>query len=143
MPDREVDRILQPFVEARFTCARCGRDAAHLTLFGRGLAEPLTGSPPIGAGAFPTLVIEAGRMSTRIGTASLGSEAFVRALAEADPEALHAVDVEFAPFWCPACGATYCADEWTLEEVWDSEFPEFWEELRGVCPAGHARTIYD
>jgi hypothetical protein len=143
MPAHEVDRIVQPFVDARFSCARCGREAAHLRLYGRGLAETVTGDPPIGAGDFPTLLIEAGRLSTRIGTAALGSHAFVAALAAADPVALHAVDPEFAPFWCPSCQAIYCADEWVLEEIWDDEQPEFWEELRGTCPDGHDRMIYD
>lgn len=143
MPDPTADRIVQPFVDARFTCARCGREAAHLLLFGRGLAERLTGDPPIGAGLFPTLVIDAGRLSTRIGTASLESPAFIRALADADSRGLSAVDREFAPFWCPTCNAVYCADEWDLWDVWDDEDPEFWDELRGRCPAGHERMIYD
>ena len=137
------DRILARFVDARFTCARCGREAAHLSLFGRGVPETITGHPPIGVGAFPTLVIEAGRLSQRIGTAALGSDELVRALAAADAPGLYAVNPEFAPFWCPTCEASFCADEWHVWDVWDPEFPEFWEELRGFCPNGHERWIFD
>ena len=137
------DRLRAGPVEARFTCSRCGREAAHLALFGPGVPEASTGRPPIEGSGLPVLVIEAGRLSMRIGTAALDSLEVVRALAARDAAALYAVDREFAPFWCPTCAAVYCADEWQVWDVFDEEQRWFWEELRGICPEGHERWIYD
>ena len=58
----------------------------------------------------------------------------------ADAAALHALDPELAPFYCPECDRTYCGDHWTTEDVFEDGFHEC---IRGTCPEGHARMLED
>ena len=62
------------------------------------------------------------------------------ALAATDAAALFAIDFEFAPFWCPECGACYCAEHY---EHWDIYDGHFFDSTRGICPNGHERMLID
>jgi hypothetical protein len=46
-----------------------------------------------------------------------------------DSAAIHALDPEWAPWWCPSCRQAYCGDHWLC---WDL-FPD---AIRGRCPRG-------
>ena len=88
---RVEDPVSEPSVEARFACARCGREAARLTLV-RGIAGPGARS----ADMLPDLghrpVIDAGPLSTTMGAPRvLDDPAFARTPASADPAAIFAV----------------------------------------------------
>ena len=61
-----------------------------------------------------------------------------------DPAALLAIDLELVPFWCPECAATYCADHWQREMVFEHDpLPAWLDEIRGRCPHGHERMLED
>jgi hypothetical protein len=63
-----------------------------------------------------------------------------RAIAAGDPIALFAINEEYAPSWCPTCGATYCADHWLVSVEHDQGF---YDLTRGRCPEGHERILDD
>ena len=142
-PESGADRAIAPFVDARFTCARCGNEAGRVTLIPRGAVDPISPGPDIFAGSMSRIVIDAGRLSITIGRPKVDVDGLASALGAADPAALFAVNREYAPFWCPDCAAIYCAAEWRLWDVFDPEWPDWWEELRGACPNGHERWIFD
>ena len=66
--------------------------------------------------------------------------ATLRAIGAADAKALYAIDLEFVPFWCPRCHASYCGRHW---ETWDLFDDGFFDEKRGRCPKGHERKLLD
>lgn len=66
--------------------------------------------------------------------------AVVDALRRADPDLLHTLHPEFAPFWCPTCAASYCDEHWDRYDVEDEGFHD---ETRGICPRGHERMLLD
>jgi hypothetical protein len=67
-------------------------------------------------------------------------DAIRSALATGDPIALYALDREYAPFWCPTCGSTYCPDHWV---IWEERDEGFYDCTRGRCPEGHVRILDD
>jgi hypothetical protein len=137
------DRAAGAFVDARFSCSRCGREAAHLTLFPRGSVDSVSPAPDLFAGWGHRLAIEAGTLSMTIGSSQVDPAAIAGAIGAADIRALYALNREYAPVWCPTCEAIFCADEWRTWDVYADDFPGFFEEKRGVCPNGHERWIYD
>lgn len=59
-----------------------------------------------------------------------------------DAAALHAMDFEVTPFFCPACEACYCGDHWLRHDVFDPD--DGWHDsIRGTCPQGHERMLED
>jgi hypothetical protein len=67
----------------------------------------------------------------------------VRALlASGDVSALHAIDLELVPLFCPECSTSYCETHWQTWDEWDHEVHWF-EERRGRCPKGHERMLHD
>jgi hypothetical protein len=137
------DRAAAPFVDARWDCSRCGREAAHVTLFPRGSVDAITPGPDIFAGHGPRVAIEAGKLSMTIGSAVVDVAKLAAAIGAADMPALYALNREYAPVWCPDCAAIFCADEWRTWDVYADDFPGFFEETRGICPNGHERWIFD
>lgn len=93
----------------------------------------------------PRYVIDADRLGLTHALLPTGPDvtAIAGALAERDIIALWELNPEYVPMWCPRCQAVYCADEWTLWPVYADDMPGWFEELRGRCPAGHERRIYD
>src|SRR3954454_7368329 len=117
----DSDAVLSSFVEGVFTCAKCGREAARVSVRGPGVPDPaVAGESPFGYDA-SRVIVEAGKLSVRMGGAEVDAAipAVLAALATSDAAAIHRVDPEIAPFWCPTCSAPYCADEWTVWEVYD------------------------
>jgi hypothetical protein len=72
-----------------------------------------------------------------------GAEAIRTAILAADAAALMLMDREIVPFYCRECADSYCQAHWTTWEVFDPDWPAWFEELRGRCPEGHERRIYD
>jgi hypothetical protein len=96
------------------------------------------------AGGSEWLLVEEGSMgktSMRLGSAA--ADRVARALERADAASLYAVDLEYAPFYCPACDAVYCRECWQTFLVFADDFPGFLEEERGICPEGHERMLWD
>ena len=116
------------------------------------LAFPGEPAPASEAGLGPTadiryarLGVDSGPLSLTIGgeVVEVRTQRILAALAAADAEALHGVNLEFAPFWCPRCRAAYCGEHWQTWLVFDEEDPTWFEEQRGICPEGHERMIVD
>lgn len=138
------DTVSAPFVEATFACAKCGREAARVSVRPRGMAGPRPERDLLPLNR-DRVVIEAGQLSTSMAGLSVDAAIpdVLRALGSGDPAALFAADFELAPFWCPTCGSAYCADEWAIWPVYDEDDAEWLEELRGRCPVGHERMLQD
>jgi hypothetical protein len=62
-------------------------------------------------------------------------------IAAGDTRALYAIDLEFAPFYCPRCDACYCGEHWTRWDVFDDD--GWHDSIRGLCPQGHERMLED
>jgi hypothetical protein len=130
-------------------CAVCGALAMHLESTEPG--DPLwmmSGAPgdgpPATASAFG-VQIEAGthRLWLAAGEMEGGVDAVRAAMLAGDPEALRRLDPEIVPFYCRECAASYCEAHWTTWSVFDTDWPSWFDELRGICPNGHERRIYD
>ena len=72
-----------------------------------------------------------------------GIEAARAAIRAGDLPALLRLDPELVPFYCPACGATYCRAHWVLWDEFDPDDPSWYDETRGLCPNDHERRIFD
>lgn len=131
MTDFDAAESTPPRASATFTCARHGTPAGALHLH------------RIAGGSDWLLVLEGflGKTSTRLGAAA--ADGVARALDRADAVALHALDLEFAPFYCPTCDAVYCVDCWRTSLVFADDFPGWLEETQGTCPEGHGRMLSD
>ncbi len=57
-------------------------------------------------------------------------------------EALHAINREYAPFYCKDCIGVYCYKHMQFEEIWDEDYmtggPDYW---KGTCPQGHKQLV--
>jgi hypothetical protein len=121
----------QPAVaQAGFTCARHGTEAGTVRLHGS-------------EGAGWILIMESFvcRHQERIGTDKAG--ALRDALGRADVGRIYALDLEWAPFFCPTCAKVYCGACWRTWLEFDPDFPGWLEEQRGACPEGHERMLSD
>ena len=116
--------------EARFVCARHGTEAGVVRLHGSEAAGW-------------TAVVRSVVSSTLqpIGAGAAG--ALREAIESGDARAIHRLDLEWAPFYCPECGASYCEQCWRTVLEFDPEFPGWLEEIRGTCPEGHERMLSD
>ena len=131
MTDFEAAESTPPRARATFFCARHGSAAGTLRL------HPVTGE-----GGW--LLVEEGflgKTSTRLGAAE--ADRVARALERADAAALYAVNLEYAPFYCPACDRVYCAECWRTSLVFADDLPGWLEETRGTCPEHHERMLSD
>jgi hypothetical protein len=155
-PDRHIRPIVGPAdswepIEARFTCDRCGSESCVVTLlppFGRDPQAPPPASPGSSPGESP-LFQDTIRLSidgpvklthTFLPGMTVDIAAIEAALRQRDPVALYAVDREYAPFWCRACGRGYCRACWV---VWVDYDDGFYDCTRGRCPDGHERIMDD
>lgn len=105
---------------ATYLCGACGKVASTVTLVQPGQPDPkLTPEPPgvpPGVGTlfseiFPgegQLSIDGGPVSISLGPVPM--EQVATALDTGDAAALFAIDREYAPFWCPNCGSSYCRE---------------------------------
>jgi hypothetical protein len=112
-------------IAAQFLCSICGEPAGVVALEEQTLRrQSFTGAltQPLGASTLASLR---------------------RALKAGDPQALFALDPEFAPFYCPDCGACYCAAHWATWDVFDDDMEAWRDSIRGRCPHGHERMLED
>lgn len=114
---------------ATFACTVCGGLAGSLTLEGgRDSAHVLRES-------FTSTLTRAVERDELVALrAALGAD---------DAGALFALDLELAPFYCPACDATYCGEHWQRWDVFDDDEETWHDSIRGRCPHGHERMLED
>lgn len=137
-------------VSATYLCGACGAVASTVTLVAPGQPDPrLTPEPPgvpPGVGTvFSSVLPRFGQLSIKGGpvSVSLGvvwSEDIVIALGTGDAAALFEIDEEFAPFWCPWCGASYCREHYRSYPIFEDGFFDY---IRGICPKRHERKLED
>ncbi|MFN2510602.1 MAG: hypothetical protein ABR568_04070 [Pyrinomonadaceae bacterium] len=120
---------IDPVAEARFECSACNNEAGHIQLL-RG----------------PTSA-ELRRMSFTSAFSSVVShehfDTLRMAIADRDVRALHSLDLEYTPFFCPRCDAIYCGDHWETWDVFAEDDPHWHDSIRGRCPNGHERMLED
>jgi hypothetical protein len=121
---------LPPVAEARFACARHGTEAGVVRLHGGD-----AGGWMVTVGSFVADQRE------RVGAP--GAHALRDAVARGDVRRIHSLDPEWVPFYCPQCEKSYCGACWTTSLVFDSEWENWLEEMRGTCPEGHERMLSD
>jgi hypothetical protein len=134
--------------ESTFFCAACGGTAGEVWLLAPHATDPRLNSEPPGAppgiGSFAeenTRVSISGPWSTTISPIAEGDvKRITAALKARDAAALYSIDYEFAPFWCPTCSVSYCADHWVMQTVFDDGFYDY---TLGRCIQGHERMIAD
>src|SRR5687768_12759320 len=100
MTDFDAAESTPPRALAAFLCAIHGSVAGTLHLH------------RIAGGSDWLLVEEGflGKTSMRLGAAE--ADRVAQALERADAAALYALDLEYAPFYCPTCQKVYCAECW-------------------------------
>ena len=128
---------------ASFRCGACGEVAGVVRLLRAG--EPVDMGPPLSEQTYQRdgVIIDYWLRSTCWMAVDPGTWARVSAVLEAaqpDPAALHAINWEFAPFFCQGCKICYCRDDWHGVPVWDGPFYDYTD---GQCPAGHQQIIDD
>jgi hypothetical protein len=132
VPRNDFDALSasEPVAEARFVCARHGTDAGIVRLHGSEAAGWM-------------VVVESlvGNHRERIPAPS--AQPLRDAVARGDVRGIHLLDLEWAPFFCAECGASYCAECWRTRPVFDPDMPGWLEEIRGECPGGHERMLSD
>lgn len=129
MTDFDAAESTPARAQASFPCARHGTPAGTVHLHEMG-GDWL-------------LVVEGflGKMSVRLGTDD--AQRVAHALERADAASLYALDLEYAPFYCPECEKVYCADCWRTFLVFADDMPGWLEETRGTCPQHHERMLMD
>lgn len=130
-----------------FTCDRCGAQAGRVALYARG--EVIPGRTRHEIDSVTSAMDNSGAERARVQVESdvvnvtmfeFDVAATLSALSVGDARALHKLDLEFVPFWCPPCDAAFCGRHWV---TWDLFDDGFFDEKRGRCPAGHERRLFD
>lgn len=68
------------------------------------------------------------------------AEALIQLFTEGALMRVFELDREYAPFYCPACDACYCAAHWKRRTTYDQGF---YDAEYGTCPQGHERMLFD
>jgi predicted RNA-binding Zn-ribbon protein involved in translation (DUF1610 family) len=118
---------------ATYRCGACGGVAAKVVLVAPGQRNPRLGTVAAAGGQ---LFIDGGPVSVTM--APVPMEQVVAALESGNAAELFAIDREYAPFWCPKCGASYCRDHFRAKQAYVQGFPM---SIHGTCPKGHRRTL--
>jgi hypothetical protein len=113
--------------EHEFTCFLCSKSAGQVRLEMQGDR--------------PRMLISSftGRVTSRVPEDAI--DELEAALSEGDVQTLFSVDLEFAPFYCPACSESYCDEHWTSWAVFEED--GWYDSTRGKCPHGHERMLSD
>lgn len=130
-----------------FRCDRCRAEAGRVTLYARGEAIPGRTRDEVDTAMSGVDNTDAEQPRLQV-LSQVGDVTFfefdvaaaLAALGAGDARALHALDLEFVPFWCPRCDTAYCGQHWI---TWDLFDDGFFDEKRGRCPAGHVRKLLD
>lgn len=140
-----------PLASARFTCDGCGIGASTVTLLAPRATDPL--SPPGTPGAllhtmFPDnvrLAVDGPLPMTHtiFPARKIDIGALHAAIVAGDVDALYAIDPEFAAFRCRDCAKNYCKACWRTWVTFADDFPVWYEDTKGECPAGHIRILDD
>ena len=115
--------------EGSFICSVCPKEAGRLMLLGNAFA------PQLSRHSFTSAMV--------VGVAADQFEDVRRAIDMRDAKALYALDLEYAPFFCPRCNAVYCGAHWVKWDVFDDDNPRYHDSVRGRCPSGHERMLED
>jgi hypothetical protein len=126
-------------VTCTIACAVCGETAARLTYVPRGTAHDAAYSLPETQNC---LVVD-GFLGTLVTQVIGDGTPVLHAVRDADPAALWLTHALWAPFYCPACGVSYCERHWTTHAEFDDEDPGWYDHTVGVCPRGHQRIVDD
>jgi hypothetical protein len=119
-----------PVAKHSFACARCGKAAGLVQLYGPASAGEITRDSFTSRSACRVSPENFERLRTIIVTG--------------DVQALYEYDLEVASFYCPDCPASYCGDHWARWNVFDDEDGFNWHDsVRGRCPLGHQRMLED
>lgn len=112
---------------ATFACSVCGAEAGRISLDGGASSAEIkrTSFTSELRGAVPSAQLDALRA----------------AVESSDARRLHALDLEYAPFYCPKCDAVYCREHWVKWDVFDDD--GWHDSIRGRCPSGHERMLED
>jgi hypothetical protein len=123
----KANKYPESITKAEFLCSLCLQNAGVLQLFG----EPED-----------TKLKLDGFMSSREMKIPIRSfEPLHSALTRGDARATHALNLEYAPFFCPQCNACYCGNHWQKWDVFDED--GWHDSIRGRCPKGHERMLED
>lgn len=112
---------------AAFACRVCGRDVGWIEV------DRASGVPEV------VRVTFTGRLTQPAPEAV--ADRLAAAVQAVDAAAVHAIDPELAPFYCPQCDASYCGEHMQHWDVFDDE--GFHDSIRGRCPEGHERMLED
>lgn len=123
----QAEGAAAPLAEHTFVCSRCGKWAGTVRLFGPRDHARLVRS------SFTSLLTTWPTPDSFDAARSI--------VARGDAAALHAIDLECAPFFCPTCAACYCGEHWLQWDIFDDDG---WHDMvRGQCPEGHQRLLED
>jgi hypothetical protein len=114
-------------VRSGWACVTCGGDSGSIELSERGELRRETFT---------------GVLTLRLDESGSGEDIRAGVVAR-DAAAIYALDAELVPWWCPMCGTSYCGDHWIRWDVFDNEYPELHDSVRGRCPEGHERMLED
>ena len=114
-------------------CASCGHPAGTLSL----VVDDAAGADESMSASLSSRG-SVGSMAVALATNEVDS---VRAALESDDVATFFLrDSELVPWWCPQCQASYCGSCWSTMTLFDDGY---FDEVRGRCPVGHERKLWD
>ncbi len=102
--------------KVRFLCSLCGKEAGSIELFGTELRAEIRRK------SFTSTLTSVVPAETL--------EQLRKAVEVRDARALHTLDLEYAPFFCPQCDACYCGDHWVKWDVFDKDEPHWHDSIR-------------
>ncbi len=117
-------------IRAKFICVICSKEAGLITL-----SKSEDGHQVVRQ-SFTS------HMTSRVSSADVASvESAIKRESARD---LFRCDLEYAPFYCPNCDASYCGNHWQRHDVFDNDDGFSWHDsIRGRCPEGHERKLED
>jgi hypothetical protein len=123
---------------AVWECVACGQLASTVYVLEADQSDPKAADEVMST--YHRIAIWGGPVSVTIGLDPSQRASVLAAVNANDASALFELDREFAPFWCPECEATYCAQHYVHWDVYDDGF---FDCIRGTCPNGHERMLLD
>ncbi len=142
-----ITRFGQPTAQtdgasASFRCAACGEMAGVVRTVAAG--RPVDMGPPLGtqSQASDGVVVDyfGGTAWRHADAQTFQAVQAILTGEQPDPVALHKIDWELAPFYCPDCDLNYCRPDWNAHILLDEGF---YDCTVGICPNGHRHTIDD
>lgn len=117
-------------ITASFMCSICSLEAGSITL------TQTEEGHQIVRDSFTS------KLTSRIAPSDLAD--VIEAIKHGSAKDLYRCDLEYAPFYCPSCDASYCGAHWGRRDVFDNDGGFVWHDsIRGRCPEGHERMLED